>query len=461
LYYAELKDKVAFASEIKALLPLLPESPEVNPVGLAQFLQNQFNSGEECIVKGIKRLPPGKAVAIDKELRLTPWRYWSALDVEPRRCTFEEAREEFDGLMDLVLREHMRSDVPYGLFLSGGVDSGLLLARLSRLHERPLRTFSVGYVNTRMKNELEDAERVMKRFPVQHTPVLLDERQILHRLPHTIWATDDLMRDYACLPTSFLGERTSKELKVVFTGEGGDEVFAGYGRYRKSGLQRFMKNLIAPGSGGFQTRGQLNLRWAKELLGPDLAEAARSVRAPFIAAWQETPKSWSYVQRSQYTDMATALPDNLLVKVDRILMAWGVEGRVPYLDHRIVEFGLSLPDDLKVRCHQGKLFLRKWGERFLPKEHLHLKKRGFHVPVGDCLKGSFLKALSQKVQNNAAVRTWFKPEGVKKAFRSQEDGHNASREIWSLMQFAIWHRLFIENGGSRPAPDENPLDWIS
>lgn len=461
LYYAIVDDRVVFGSEIKALLAVLPVGPEVNPQGLAQFLQNQFNHGDNCIFKGIRRIPPGTAVAIDRDLTVTPWRYWSALDVEARTCSFEEASEEFEPLMERVMREHMRSDVPYGLFLSGGVDSGLLLAMLNRFQDRPLRTFSVGYANSRMKSELEDVESVVKRFNVRHTSIRLDSRSIFHRLPHTIWATDDLMRDYACLPTSFLAERAAAELKVVFTGEGGDEVFAGYGRYRQSGLERLLKNCIAPGSGGFRTSGQWHRRWLKRLWGADLMQVAQSVRIPFTQAWQETDSSWGAVRRSQYTDMETALPDNLLVKVDRMLMAWGVEGRVPYLDHRIVEFGLSLPDNLKIGAHQGKVFLRRWGERFLTKDYLSHRKRGFHVPVGEWLRGTFLDGLAEKLSNNAAVRHWFNAEGVKAVLRQQQHRGNASREVWCLMQFAIWYRLFVEKPGSTPSPEEDPLDWIS
>lgn len=461
LYYAVVDNRVVFGSEIKALLAVLPAAPEINPPGLAQFLQNQFNHGENCIIRGIRRLPPGGAVMIDGDLAVTPWQYWSAADVTPLTCTFEEACEAFDPLMERVVREHMRSDVPYGLFLSGGVDSGLLLAMLNRLHDRPLRTFSVGYVDSRMTSELESVDSVVKRFNVRHTPILLDPHSVFQRLVHTVWATDDLMRDYACLPTSFLAEKASQELKVVFTGEGGDEVFAGYGRYRQPKFQRFFKSCILPGSGGFRTSGQWRHRWVRRLFGPELTGAARLVRTPFTAAWQESPKSWGDLRRSQYTDMVTALPDNLLVKVDRVLMAWGLEGRVPYLDHRIVEFGLSLPDCLKVRSRQGKVFLRQWGERFLPGEYLSHRKRGFHVPVGEWLQGPFLAALSEKLQGNAAVRRWFNPQGVESVLRHQQNGGNASREVWCLMQFAIWHRLFVERPGSKPSPEENPLDWIS
>ena len=461
LFYAILRDGLAFASEIKTLLPLLEGRPEINPTALVQFLQNQFNTGEETIVKGIYRLPAGEAMQIDGSGNIQKWRYWSALDVEPVDYDFSTAAREFDSLIETVMREHMRSDVPYGLFLSGGVDSATLLAMLDRYQEKPVRSFSVGYAGTHIADELDDAQRIAKQFHAEHTPFILDQETVFNRLVHTVWASDDLMRDYACLPTSILAQHASRELKVVFTGEGGDEVFAGYGRYRKTTLQRWIKNLIAPGSGGFRTRGHWRKPWPRKVFGSALQAATDCIRAPFIDAWQQTPASWSDVQRSQYTDLTTALPDNLLVKADRMLMAFGLEGRVPFLDHRVVEFGLSLPDKLKVKPGQGKLFLKQWAERYLPTDHLYRKKRGFHVPVGVWLQGLFFDRLSSKLLHNDAIGAWFDSQGVRQMLEAHRAGKDASREIWGLLQFAIWHRLFIEESGRIPSAEEDPLDWIS
>ncbi len=248
---------------------------------------------------------------------------------------------------------------------------------------------------------------------------------------------------------------------MVFSGEGGDEVFAGYGRYRKTSLQRMLANLIAPGSGGFRTRGQLRRRWRQRLYQSRLAFASAAQRSPFVAAWQATPADWTDLQRAQYTDIATELPDDLLVKVDRMLMAFGVEGRVPFLDHRIVELGLSLPDEMKVNGRCGKVFLRRWAERYLPRDHIYRSKRGFHVPVGEWLKDTFLERLAAKLVANPAVREWFNPAGVSALLARHRSHQDRAGEIWSLLQFAIWHRLFVERPGIRPGPDENPLEWIS
>jgi asparagine synthase (glutamine-hydrolysing) len=339
----------------------------------------------------------------------------------------------------------------------------VLCAMLQRYRERPIRSFSVGYASARMADELPDAERVASLFQTQHTSLRLDRDAIMGRVVHSIWAADDLMRDYAALPTSILAQEAAKELKVVFTGEGGDEVFAGYGRYRKSPLQRWLQNLLMPGSGGFRTRSQWHAGWARRLLGPELKAARQAFRAPYIEAWRQTPAHWSDIQRSQYTDMVTALPDNLLVKTDRMLMGFGLEGRVPFLDHRVVEFGLSLPDELKVQGRKPKVFLRRWAESMLPPDHLNKPKRGFHVPIGEWLQGRFLDHLETKLLANPAVRQWFDVRALPRLFSVQRrsDKGAASREIWCLMQFAIWHRLMLEQPGVMPSPEEDLLEWIS
>jgi len=457
LYYAELPDRLLFASELKALLAAWPGSPDVEPGALAQYLQNRFSTGAGSLLRGMRRLSPGVALLVDADLKVHERRYWSALDVRPRDVDFDEAAEEFEPLFRQVMREHLRADVSYGLFLSSGVDSGVLLAMISELTREPVRTFSIGY--REVGNEVDDATAIARRFGAKHTEILLDRDAVLRRVPHTIWATDDLLDDYACLPTSFLAERAAAEHKVVLTGEGGDEVFAGYGRYRRTWPQRWLKNLLAPGSGGFRTRNHWPRRWMREVFGAELRAACAEHRRPFITAWQATPSAWSHTTRCQHVDLVTYLCDDLLVKCDRVLMAFGLEGRVPFLDHRVVEFGISLPDALKVERRHGKIFLKRWAERRLPREHLWRRKRGFYVPMRHWLRGEFLNALALRLPQHPAIRRWFRRDGVAALLREQQAGGNVGRAIWGLMQFAIWYRIFI--AGQVPGRDEDPLEWIA
>ncbi|HKX02594.1 MAG TPA: asparagine synthase (glutamine-hydrolyzing) [Methylomirabilota bacterium] len=459
LYYAHLDDRLLFASELKALLAVWPREREIDPGALLQSLQNRFNTGETSLVRGIRRLPPGTALVVDAELKVREHRYWSPLDVRPRRLDFDEAVEEFEPLFRRVMLEHLRADVPHGLFLSSGVDSGILLAMVSELTGRPVHTFSVGYRDPAIGDELADAAAIARRFEADHVEIRLDRDEVFRRLPHTVWSTDDLLHDYACLPTSFLAERAARALKVVLTGEGGDEVFAGYGRYRRTLPQRWLKNMVTPGSGGYRTRGEWRSGWVRDVLGPELRAADAARRAPVIAAWRATPADWTDVTRCQLADLVTWLPDELLVKTDRVLMSFGLEGRVPFLDHRVVEFGLSLPDSLKVGGRQGKLFLKRWGERRLPPAHLWRRKRGFYVPMRGWLHGAFLDRLAAHLPGHPAIRRWFRADAVARLLREQQGGGNMTHAIWGLVQLAIWHRIFID--GHVPGRDEDPVEWIT
>lgn len=460
LYFLKQPGRFAFASEIKALRPLLDASPAMDEGAFIQYLHNQFSSGRQTILKDIQRVLPGECLIIDENLDIRFHRYWDATQIRPHKQSMDEAMEAFASLMDQVMEEHVRSDVPYGLFLSGGVDSGLMLAELKRHQDGPLRTYSVGYHNADMDDELSAAARLARHFGTQHTEVRIDSEDLFHRIPFMTWATDELMRDYACIPTSFLAEAAGRDLKVVFTGEGGDEAFAGYGRYRESWPLRALKAFRSPGTGGFRSRGQWRHAPPQQVFSKALLNAHGARLQQIRAARARAPRDWDEITIRQYTDLVTALPDNLLTKVDRNLMAFSLEGRTPLLDHRIVEFGLSLPADLKISGGQGKRFLKRWAERDLPADLLYRPKKGFHVPVKSWLKGEFLEQLAQRLPENTGIRAWFTQDGVLDTLKRQKTHGDASREVFSLLQFAIWHKLFIEGDGSAPPMKADPLEWI-
>jgi len=461
LFLAHLTNGVAFASELKALLRLDPDTPVINAAGLIEYIQNQFSSERKTVLKNYERVLPGEAVCIEHGQVIKRWQYWSAQMVQPVETDFKTAREEFDRLMETVMREHMRSDVPFGLFLSGGVDSSILLALLSRYKNEPIRTFSIGFSNSRLKDELPQAENLARHMGSRHTSIRPNPIEIFHSLPYTIWAADDLMRDYASLPTALLAEAAGRDLKVVFSGEGGDEVFAGYGRYRQSKLETWIKGMVRPGTAGFRTRGTLRNRWPRRLLNSELLGKVKKARAPFVNAWRAAPSSWSRLQRMQYVDLVTALPDNLLVKQDRMLMGWSLEGRVPFLDHRVVEFGLALPDRMKTDRNQGKIFLKRWARKYLPDDHIFGPKLGFYVPIREWIGVSFLNALAEILPKHPAIQAWFRPEGVRHLLRTCRRSGPAIRMVWTLLQFAIWYQMFIDGTGERPAVRMDPLEYLT
>lgn len=458
LFYTVQNNSVIFASEIKALISALDHTPDIIEKYLIQFLQNQFIGGRNTIFEGIYKVLPGEIIEFDHTLSITRKQYWDP-STSPQPSDFEQNPAGFDGLFRQVMLEHIRSDVPFGLFLSGGADSAILLAMLSELHHKPISTFSIGFKERETHNETNDAEFIANKFNSQHKTFLLDKHDIFGRIPLMTWSSDELMRDYASLPTLALAEYASRDLKVVFSGEGGDEAFAGYRRYHPKPVERFLKSLIRPDTQGFRNRGQLN--HLATFLHNQGSLKNSDYRENFRQAWQNCPSSWSFMQKAQYTDIKTALPDNLLVKADRMLMAHGLEGRVPFVDHRIIQYGLSLPDELKYHNKQGKYFLKNWAESYLPRDYLHRKKRGFYVPVDTWLTDHTLKkSLQQKLVTNKSLQNWFKTDSIGKIFQSDQHIKKSSRHIMCFLQFAIWHKMLDQRFDLRPDSLDNVLDWL-
>ncbi|BBP03674.1 asparagine synthetase B [Sulfuriferula plumbiphila] len=433
---------VGFASEIKALLPAGAPA-HIEPDALLQYFHSNFISGARTIVAGIEKVLPGELVEVRDGRITSRSRYWQLSDVEPLEISYAEAARRFDDLMATVVQQHLRADVPFGVFLSGGVDSSTLVALIRRYSDQPLHTYSVGFPGAAVNNELAAARRVAEQFHTGHTELALSERDLLAVLNDTIAVSGELMADYANLPTWLLARRASQDVKVVLSGEGGDEVFAGYGRYRAPRIRRLWQALQHPGSGGYRTRGL-----AKSVSVTDLfngGDAERIARAPFIQAWREANPRWSDLVRMQYTDVATWLADDLLVKADRMMMAHGVEGRVPFLDHRVVEFGLALPDRLKVEGRTGKVFLRRWAEQFLPRDHLWSKKKGFTVPVREWLRGERMVQLGAACHGHAAFQAMRAAPLARLIGRQSRTG-DETIFVWALLQYGLWHERFVQGG---------------
>jgi asparagine synthase (glutamine-hydrolysing) len=341
------------------------------------------------------------------------------------------------------------------------VDSSVVLEWLRREGAHELAAFTVAFTDAENNDDLDAAKTIAERFGLRQHIVELNRQSLFEHLPFAVWAADDFIVDHATLPTSLLARETAREFKVVFSGEGGDELFAGYGRYRRSKLQRWLANLRSPGSGGFRTRGRLGRQWRKELLSPSLQKQLAAGRQGFIDTWQAAPSGWSDLQKMQHTDLATELADQLLVKVDRTLMAWGLEGRVPLLDHRLAEFALSLPDELKVRGREGKHFLKRWAEPVYGTALVRRPKRGFTVPVAACLADEPLKRLAHILPNHPAFAGLFQPEGIKQLIARQAVKADVHDTIWALLQFAIWHGLFIQGQGEKPPLFADPIEFVA
>jgi len=441
LYYAETESGFAFASEIQALVAGGFIAPRVDAGARDEALQLQFGTGARTLLRGVRRVLPGETLIVEGG-RIVSRSVRPALPAggvaEDRS---EHALMDLDRHLNEAVELHQRSDVPYGMFLSGGVDSSVLLAMMARLNPKPVIAFTAAFPGTRAADERAHARAVAKAAGAEHVEVEFGEDDFWRLLPRIMAATDDFCADYAALPTYKLGEKArAAGLKVILSGEGGDEVFAGYGRYRRAMRPRllFGRPMRAKGA----------------LHGLDILRATASDwRAGIAATETEAARGErTRLQSAQAADCADWLPNDLLAKLDRCLMAHGVEGRVPFLDPKLAAFGFRLPDSLKVRRGLGKWILRRWLETALPAAKPFEKKRGFTVPVGEWIarKGY---ALGPLVARQAGVHEACKPEEVERLFRTVA-AHNGGRHAaaaWHLLAYALWHRCHVL--GRAPADD--------
>lgn len=437
LYYAEAAQGFAFASEPQALVAAGLVQPELDTGARAELLQLQFTTGARTIFRGIRRLLPGETVAIVAG-RIAERRRLPALPAgAPAAIDEADALARLDAALEESVRLHQRSDVPYGLFLSGGIDSAAVLAMMARLAERPVRAFTAGFSGTGAADERATARRLAAAVGAEHVEVDFTEADFWRLLPAVAAAMDDPAADYAALPTFKLAQVARQELKVVLSGEGGDEIFAGYGRYRVAQRPWWLGRRRLRGRGHFDGLG---------ILRADVAAGWREGYAAAEAA-TATPGR-TRLQAAQAADCADWLPNDLLTKLDRCLMAHGVEGRTPFVDPVLGGFAFGLPDALKIRDGRGKYLLRRWLAGALPAADAMAAKQGFTVPVAEWMRrrGDRLGPL---VAAHPAIAPIAEPAAVAALFRS--DAKRAGFAAWTLLFYALW---FGRHMLGRPVMDD-------
>jgi asparagine synthase (glutamine-hydrolysing) len=355
----------------------------------------------------------------------------------PQARDADEALEALDRVLEDSVRIHQRSDVPYGMFLSGGIDSSVILAQMARLNPRPVVAFTAWFPDTGAADERSGAEAVARAVRAEHVEVPIRRQDFWNELPHIAAAMDDPAADYACVPTYILGAKARQAgIKVVLSGEGGDEMFAGYGRYRSALRPWWLGGRIMRRRGTFD---------GVESLRDPNASWRDGIEAAEITARGD---GRSRLQVAQAVDCADWLPNDLLSKLDRCLMAHGIEGRTPFLDPAVAAFAFPLPDRLKVRGRQGKWLLRQWLARAMPAALSQAPKRGFTVPVGTWIAEE-AKRLGPLVASQPGVAEIVAPEAVRRLFASNEK--HAGFAAWTLLFYALWHRRHIM--GRAPAGD--------
>lgn len=437
LYVFENEKLFAFASEPRALFAAGLLTAEIDPLKRLEVLQLQYSSGPGTVFRNIRRLMPGEALRLEggkvaERATLDP----VPGDIPDPPADLDAAIEGFNAAFEDSVRIHQRADVPYGMFLSGGLDSAALLTMMARLNERPVRTFTCGFEGGEAHDERQAAARVADSFGAEHSQTTFSQEDFWALAPAVAGALDEPTTDYAVLPTYKLGALARGSVKVVLSGEGGDEMLAGYGRYRKL-LRPWWRGGKRPRTKGlFEGMGILrqdSRAWAAGL--DDVrAMAARPGFSPLQAA--------------QATDIHGWLHADLLLKLDRCLMAHGVEGRTPFLDRGVASFAFSLPDKHKIRDDLGKWVLRHWLARYCPAAGAFERKRGFTVPVGAWIasRGGELGPL---VASQPAIAELCHREPVEALFRAPTG--KRGRAAWSLLFYALWHRHHID--GERGSGD--------
>lgn len=423
-----------FASEPRALErgPLRIDKAE-------QLLALNYTLGEDTIFEGVRRLAPGEILFLpapdpspahpgERRDPVLSRLHEGEKTWVPAFAGMSGFKSEADALrrLDAVLedsvRVHQRSDVPYGLFLSGGIDSTAIAALMSRINEKPVVAFTCGFDAPGAADERAGAERVARALNLDWRETTFGEQDFWEIAPQVAWALDDPTTDYATLPTFKLAQAAKGSLTVVLSGEGGDELFGGYGRYRRSLRPAWL--------GGRASEPRAD--------APFLKDGGASA----LDAWREAarpPPGLTALQQAQYADVVTWLPNDLLLKLDRCLMANGLEGRTPFLDREVAAFAFNLPDRMKVRGRHGKWLLRKWLEGACPAADPWAKKQGFTVPVADWIAPRAAD-LGPRIAAVEAVRRVCDVEAVAAIFAP---GGKAKLR-WPLLFFALWSLIHVE-----------------
>jgi len=428
LYYAETPVGLAFASEPQALIAAGLVAAEPVPRAIGELLQLQFTTGAETIFRGIHRVLPGETLTVRagrivSRTRLPALPAGGAVDIEE-----SAALDRLDrALMDSVA-VHERSDVPYGLFLSSGIDSTTILACMARLDGHSVQAYTASFPATSVHDEYAEAHRLASAIGARHIKVEVTAGHFWSHLPRIVASVDDPTADYAIVPTHLLAQEAAKDVKVVLCGEGGDEMFAGYSRYLRQARPWWLGGRPRRRRGPFSGAGVF-------------IHEPRDWRDGIAAAEKSSAlPDRSRLQVAQAIDCTDYLPHGLLVKLDRCLMAHGLEGRTPLLDPVIADFAFRLPQRLKLRHRRGKYLLRRWLEQHVPQSLPFARKRGFTAPVADWIRERG-EALGPLVAADPGVAAICVPERVKGLFASQEKSRLEA--AWRLLFYALWHRRHI------------------
>ncbi len=500
LYYRLDHGQLMFASELKSLL-LVPGAPRrLNPQAIDSFLCYQYVPHPDCILQDYRKLPPAH-VAVFEDGRLDVRRYWQPpyegntgvqrsdkLEACPK--TVRDWQTELRRTLTEAVRLRMRSDVPLGAFLSGGIDSTIITGLMQELSDRPVHTFSIGFPEKEF-DERSYAREAAKHLKTEHHELVVEPNAV-DILPKLIWHYDEPFADSSAIPTMYLSQMTRRHVTVALSGDGGDELFAGYTRYQAvrlaahfdrlpSMLKRLLTSSVwqrlpsGAGKGSLLRRGKRflsalsesperrYLRWVgifeaaqrRELYSAEFARQLDGHDAGdfLIKAYAACPGR-DFVTRTTCADVLSYLPCDILNKVDIASMAFSLECRSPFLDHHVVELAARMPMELKLRGQQGKQILLDTFSDLLPTSIQHRPKMGFGVPLPNWFRGELQPFLRDVLFDSRTMsRGYFDPAAVRRLFEEHVHGKtDHAHRLWALLVLELWQRMFLDSAEPPSSP---------
>jgi len=478
LYYTLLEGNLVFSSELSSLLSIFPSLPNIDLPAIDFYLSLQYIPEPMTPFEGIYKLPAAHSLTYKRgKINITP--YWQ-LQYEPKSIAPEEELVfELRDLLSEAVRIRMISDVPLGAHLSGGIDSSVVVAIMAEASNLPIKTFSVGFEEAAF-SELPYARAVAERYGTDHHEFTLSYGDVPTTLETLIGHFGEPFADPSAIPLYFLSKLTRERVTVALNGDGGDEAFAGYQRYwldpwanRYSRLPRVFTHTLIPGLvelfpdrqdrpvggslvNGLKKLGQITdvdsrasiLRWGS-YFSPELKkslwrDSLKDQAEAFLVRKFETAPAVNFMDRTLSTDFSTYLPGDLLVKADRMTMAHSLEGRSPFLDHKLVEWAARLPGPMKIRGFTGKYLLRKAFAGELPTAVSRRGKQGFSIPVGTWFRGPLAGwAEDVLLGGDSQLNSWFEPSRIKALLEEHRIGReNHGKRIYALVMLGLWAKRY-------------------
>jgi asparagine synthase (glutamine-hydrolysing) len=492
LYYGWVANNFVFASELRAFRAVPEFDAEIDRDALALLLRRNCIPAPYSIYRNIRKLPPGTMLSVEGSPTeaVRPQAYWSARDVaehasaEPLTGSDAEAADALEELLLNAVKLHMVTDVPLGAFLSGGIDSSTVVALMQAQSDRPVRTYSIGSPDAGF-DEAQYARRVAQHLGTDHTELYVTAAEALAVIPKLASIYDEPFADSSQIPTFLVSELARRVVTVSLSGDGGDELFGGYNRYvwgsRIWNAMRWTPAVLRQGI-AYALEGSppakwdrryesverlLPVRFRQRMFGYKTNKLAGVITArdPFElyhrlashwvnpqsvvigASWNDHMRgensvgaTWSFAQQMMYLDMVTYLPDDILTKLDRASMAVSLEGRVPLLDHHVVEFAWRVPMHMKIRNGQGKWLLRQVLHRYVPADLIERPKSGFGIPLAEWLRGP-LRDWAESLLDVRRLRDegYFHPQPVREKWAQHLSGRGSwEYHLWDVLMFQAW-----------------------